>query len=607
MATIRCTECDFVNPPRARQCRRCQYPFQGQWPSLVGKTVGNYELVRRIGGGGFGAVYEARHVTLGNPVAVKILHPRLATNPNFYKNFQKEALLLAGLRHENVVQVLDFGREEQVGFYLIMEWLEGHSLAVIRRKHKRPDWGWLFTLFSQLLDALDYAHQRGIVHRDLKPDNLLITWGGRGRMVLKIVDFGIATLVESTPDPNTPAPVAKGSSRRSATVAGTAFYMAPEQVKGEIDRMGSHTDLYACGILLGELLTGRRVFMGRNPVHTMRMQVEMPPPPLHRLDPDGPYSDALQHVYLTALQKDPNLRFATAHEFYTLLRVAFEGMNIAPVDEDIYRPNYEESQSSSNLYRPQTTELHAAETSSLEDLPSHSASSASLEDLVKATSGDFPQYSSPNQPKAESSASLMWVGLALVLMLCLGTLGFLFVNKLKAGTHSNTNATTQNQPTKPKARKAHKKKKLKLKQDPPQREAPKRAAPGSEDSDDDEDDDDDSDDSGAKPSAKSKQPKKSRKTSRKRRRKRRTLPQQRTKPKAAPTPSMVWLSVKTKPSGGSVVVNGDMKGKAPLRIKVVAGTAITVKVSKSGYVTKTYQFKLKRNKTMKVQLIEDLF
>lgn len=575
-------------------------------------------MVRRIGGGGFGAVYEARHTTLGNPVAVKILHPKLASNPNFFHNFQKEAMMLAELRHENVVQVLDFGREDRVGFYLIMEWLEGHSLAVIRRKHPKPNWGWLFTLFSQLLDALDYAHERGIVHRDLKPDNLLITWGGRGRMILKIVDFGIATIVESTPDTFTPLPQGVEQPRRSATVAGTAYYMAPEQVKGEIDRMGPHTDIYACGILLGELLTGKRVFQGRNPVQTMRMQVEMAPPSLKQLDPQGNYSESLEHLFQAALQKYPHERFASAHELYTLLKVAFENMGIRPVQEDIYRPQSHESPpSSANLYRPQTSELHSADARSLEDLPSF----ASMDGLPSTPSlAEQPSIPSvPPEPQTSGSSNTPWILLAIVFIGCLGTMAWLFVNRKGQPTRTNSNPQTRvstkaskgsvgSLPTLPRLKNEG--------SSSDDKQAPKiKVVPRQVDSDDD-DDEDDTNDSSTNDSSNTNKKLASRRridVQRKRRGSRRSNPsrkrpvKRRKATKVEDENDEVLLDLRSRPSGSQVLLNKEAKGKTPLKLKVKVGQKIVVSFKKVGYVTKSVRLRPKRNRRVTVQLIEDLF
>lgn len=221
---ILCSECQYSHTEQVERCKRCKFPFSGEWPSLVSRTINNYQLVRRVGGGGFGAVYEARHIALGNSFAVKILHPRLAQDVSFTTRFQAEARVLAELQHENVLQVIDFGFSEGIGFYLITEWLEGNSLFRVLRSYPKPERGWIWELFSQLLDALAYAHARGIIHRDLKPENLVLITGSRGRMVLKIVDFGIAQIV---------AGQGAEEQERSKYAVGTPFYMAPEQVRGD--------------------------------------------------------------------------------------------------------------------------------------------------------------------------------------------------------------------------------------------------------------------------------------------------------------------------------------------------------------------------------------
>lgn len=334
--SVICTECQFSNQSDAKVCRKCKFPFDGEWPQLVGRTIGNYKLVRRVGGGGFGAVYHARHVTLGNSFAVKILHPKLAQEDQSIEQFQQEAHVLAELKHENVVQVIDFGFLEEVGFYLITEWLEGRNLYRIWRRHTNIDRGWLLALFSQLLDALSYAHERGIVHRDLKPENLMLVKGARNRILLKIVDFGIAKLVEQSAKKQSEA---EGETRRSAMAVGTPYYMAPEQVQGLVDFIGPQTDLYACGIILSELLTGQRVFEGNEQRETMRLHLDAYPPRLEELHPDGVFSDPLNAVVQRSLAKRPTERFRDAHDFYEQLETAMRELEIEPVWEDIYEVN----------------------------------------------------------------------------------------------------------------------------------------------------------------------------------------------------------------------------------------------------------------------------
>ncbi len=603
-SNIRCSECLFVSPPDSPRCKRCHFPFDESWPSLVMKDVGTYQLVRRIGGGGFGGVYEARHSSLGHPVAAKVMHPRLSKDPTWTERFQQEAYLLAELRHENIVQVRDFGNETDVGFYLIMEWLQGHSLSRLRRQHPRPDWGWLFTLFSQLLDALDSAHQKGIVHRDLKPDNLLITWGNRNHLVLKIVDFGIATLIESTK--TTPIESqSKRPSRQSQFVIGTCFYMAPEQVKGEIDRMGPHTDLYACGILLAELLTGRRVFQGRNQMETMRLQVEARPPRLSQLDPQGFFPDSLEQVVQKSLAKDIHHRYQSASVFFEDLKKAFASAGVEPITRDIYKP-HETSASGVSLYRPLTRDLLDASTTSVPD---------QSRELQKAppplsSSSAHPLYKEPDPPKRPK----LWQVFFVVVSLLTALLFYIYNSSQEHKPQKYKKTTTKITSSSPKkgvvvrvVQEQHRptSQVLRTQDQQPQKKSravqeqhrptplarrPETTPPSRRHS----------------PTFKHQSTAMKKKVLKSKRKKPTQTPGEYV-PRSSVKKKKVSLRINSKPAGGVVWINGTKRGKTPLEIKVVKGKQLHVEIKKSGYVTKKITLNPNSSTNKTVKLIEDLF
>ncbi len=334
-----------------KESLRTEAPKQGGYPSVAllaldgekdwsedALVVGNYQLTRLVGQGGFGAVYEAQHVTLKNSFAVKLLQPQWAKEEKFFERFQREALVMAELRHENVVQVIDFGVSEQLGPYLICEWLEGKSLYRLWRLNRNLKWGWVLALMLQLLDALVYAHEKGIVHRDLKPENIIMTMGSRGRLLVKIVDFGIAHIVGKHFQQQGEK---KDDLHQRGAAIGTPYYMSPEQVRGELDRIDHRTDLYACGIILAEMLTGQRVFEGGSNRDTMRLQLEALPPRLSELNPDREYPEILEAIVAKALSKDPAHRFQNAQEFNQTLEQAMRSIGIDPIWEDIYHDSGE--------------------------------------------------------------------------------------------------------------------------------------------------------------------------------------------------------------------------------------------------------------------------
>lgn len=565
MSVITCSECQFSNASDAKVCRKCKFPFDGDWPSLVGQTVGNYELTRRVGGGGFGAVYHAKHVTLGNSFAVKILHPTLAEEETFIERFQQEAYVLAELRHENVVQVIDFGFLEGVGFYLITEWLEGRNLYRIWRRHNNLDRGWLLALFSQLLDALAYAHERGIVHRDLKPENLMLTRGARNRILLKIVDFGIAQIVERGAKRDAEE---EGPEKRSSMAVGTPYYMAPEQVQGLVEQIGPRTDLYACGIILLEMLTGQRVFEAEGHRNIMRLQLEAIPPTLHELKPSGAFSEGLQEVIDQALNKLPEERFPDAQTFYQMLESAMDGMDVEPVWEDIYR-----------VHEPQGKPAHREPRPSIE-------------------------YRTVAELQSDSSV-VPAIILGFVFMFAILVGGFLFLQTLQS---KQTKKTVRKAPVRRIIAKGWDRFTAPKKRTPEVRIL--NIAPQTVDAGD--------------VPQKRPAPRRTSKTHRrrmprfssKRRRptakrivKKQTSIKKGEPKRAAPTPKkkvLFSLSLQTVPSGGIVYVDKKAVGKTPIMLRSEQGRKLKVRIKMDGKVDFKYIWRVRKNIKVSHQFIEDL-
>lgn len=325
---LNCPQCQFVNPLDATFCNRCGNHLQGVRDPLIDRIVNKYRIRERIGGGGFGSVYRAEHIELSHSFAIKILHPHLIHNELMVERFRREAQLLASLRHPNIVQVVDFGQIDGLGLYLAMEWLEGKTLQWHLKHEGCPPDDILKQIFEQLLDALSYAHQRGIVHRDLKPDNLIWIPGSRHRRTIKVLDFGIARMLEK-----------QGSSRltESGLAVGTPRYMSPEQAAGEVDRIDHRTDIYACGVLLMEILTGKPIFTGTTN-EILLHQMETPPPRLSDLAPDSRFPPALDWVLQRALAKNPAQRYDSADAFAEALFSVLEGEQTQIVRPEEVRP-----------------------------------------------------------------------------------------------------------------------------------------------------------------------------------------------------------------------------------------------------------------------------
>ena len=218
-----------------------------------GDMVGHYQIVAMLGQGGMGVVYRARDTTLGREVAIKVLPDALAHDPDRLARFNREARLLASLNHPNIGHI--YGVESQA---LVMELVEGETLGSLIKSGALP----IETALNyarQVAEALEAAHEKGIIHRDLKPANIMVTPAG----VVKVLDFGLAKTEEASAggDP-AESPTVMLSPTRTGVILGTASYMSPEQASGEMaDR---RTDIWSFGVVLYEMLSGQRAFVGES-------------------------------------------------------------------------------------------------------------------------------------------------------------------------------------------------------------------------------------------------------------------------------------------------------------------------------------------------------
>jgi len=273
--------------------------------SLSGKSLGKYQVITSLGQGGMAEVYQAYQPGLNRHVALKVLHAHLTHNPDFIGRFEREAAAIARLRHPNIVQVHDFDVHDQ-WYYMVMEYIEGPTLKAVLhdRLQKQAPFSLEETvrLFSEIADAVDYAHSRNMVHRDLKPANIMFTPEGQALLT----DFGIARILNDSFDTNV------------GSLVGTAAYLSPEQAQGE--RGSERSDVYALGIILYELLTGQVPFDGDLPVAVIAKHVNLTPPPMKILSPDVP--PAVEQVVLKALRKKPTERYLSAGEMAFVLREA---------------------------------------------------------------------------------------------------------------------------------------------------------------------------------------------------------------------------------------------------------------------------------------------
>jgi serine/threonine protein kinase len=283
---------------------------------------GKYRIVRIIGQGGMGIVYEAEHLFLKRRCAVKVLAPSRAQDDIVLTRFKTEARSAASIVHPNVVDVLDFGVTPEGLPFFVMEYLEGESLGARIKRLRRLSPPVAVEFSDQILRALSKAHSLGVVHRDLKPGNILITRVDEFREVVKVLDFGIAKPlgrlpegVEDTFEEEKP-PTGRG------ILLGTPGYMAPESILG-LPTIDGRADLFAVGVLLYVMLTGKRPFAGNSVQEILLATLYNAPIPPRDLRPE--ISEAIEHLVLSALAKNPKDRFATAEEFLLHLTSAAVG------------------------------------------------------------------------------------------------------------------------------------------------------------------------------------------------------------------------------------------------------------------------------------------
>jgi len=264
-------------------------------PLTAGDLLDHYRIENLVARSGMASIYRATDVDTGGTVAIKIPHPEMEADPQLYDRFKREQEIGEKLDHPGVMKVFKDTHRSRV--YMVMEWVDGKLLRNVLAETRKLSPERAARITARVCEALDYIHSHGVVHRDMKPENIMVDPEDR----IKLIDFGIAAN--------------EGSRRLTfaalSNVMGTPDYISPEQVKGK--RGDARSDIYAMGVMLYEMLTGKVPFTGNNPFLIMNDRLLNSPVPPREVDPS--ISPQMQEIIYRALERDPRNRYATAREF----------------------------------------------------------------------------------------------------------------------------------------------------------------------------------------------------------------------------------------------------------------------------------------------------
>jgi serine/threonine-protein kinase len=289
----------------------------------VGRTAGGkYKLVRLLGKGGMGEVYEAQHSVIGRRFAIKFLHPHLAANSEVVARFQREAQAAGSLENENIAAVVDAGTADDGAPFLVMEYLDGEDLAHLLVRGGPLPVPRAAYIIIQACRGLAAAHGRGIVHRDLKPENLFVCKRNDTSDLIKVLDFGIAKLHAGS---------AGTGLTQTGTTMGTPFYMSLEQARGAKE-VGQRTDIYALGVILYEILSGAKPHPGESYNEILYHVLTQEPAPLDSIRPELPAG--LSAVVQKAMAREAGERYASAADLTTAL-IPYAGRAVTPLRSQV--------------------------------------------------------------------------------------------------------------------------------------------------------------------------------------------------------------------------------------------------------------------------------
>ncbi|MBO9323632.1 MAG: serine/threonine protein kinase, partial [Roseiflexus sp.] len=333
---------------------------------LIGQHLGRYLVQEEIGRGGMARVYRAFDTSLKRTVALKVMAPHLALDPEFERRFEREAITVANLRHPNIVTVYDIGEANGLR-YIAMEYVRGRTLHAIIRERGALGLAIAISIIAPVADALDHAHAQGAVHRDVKPHNILIDIEGR----VLLTDFGIA----QAPDGE--------RLTRTGIFMGTPEYISPEQASAQ--RVDGRSDLYSLAIVTYEMITGVVPFSGATPQLIMA-HVQSPPPPPSSIAPQEP--PELDLVLARALAKRPEQRFGSGAAFVEALRIVARRHNVAPALQ----------QEIADLALPRAVPHRAAPSSATINGPAVRPVSGRVDQVVSLRGDQTPIGAPPQRP-----------------------------------------------------------------------------------------------------------------------------------------------------------------------------------------------------------------
>jgi serine/threonine protein kinase len=285
---------------------------------LIGRVLGSYRVVKLLGEGGMGAVYMGEHPAIGSKVAIKVLHPRYAADQRIVDRFFNEARAVNIIGHDNIVKILDFNVADGTRHYFVMDFLHGRTLQSVVQAGRPVPLRRIAPILLQCCRALQAAHDHGIIHRDFKPDNVFLVDQGDKTDFVKLVDFGIAKLNESS----------GGSHTQTGTVMGTPAYMSPEQAGGE-PVIDARSDIYSLGITLFQMATGRLPFADAGPSFgkLLAAHLQQLPPTPRSINPEVP--GELEEIILKTLEKDPAQRFQSMSELHDALARCMDALGVS--------------------------------------------------------------------------------------------------------------------------------------------------------------------------------------------------------------------------------------------------------------------------------------